>query len=178
MILREREHSQMHGSLFYLEPRTSERSANERKNSLWLSHKPWSWPNLFTLQLFMGRSLTDSRFNFKKWAIHFADPSQNRQRLVLFTLESIQKQTQITVHSLCFISNAYKQQFYPLVKFLKKLSNTTSLFQVAKQHHQKIKQQKLVNLNFCLSNNQSQFIFHVLQILNAIWIKIYKRKTH
>ena len=49
----------------------------------------------------------------------------------------------------------YKQRFYPLVKFLKKISNTTSLFQITKQHYQKIKQQKLVNLNFCLSNSQS-----------------------
>ena len=68
------------------------------------------------------------------------------------------------LHSLCFISKAYKQRFYPLVKFLKKISNTTSLFQISKQHYQKIKQQKLVDLNFCLSNSQFQLIYHILQV--------------
>ena len=72
----------------------------------------------------------------------------------------------------------YKQRFHPLVKFLKKISNTTSLFQITKQHYQKIKQQKLVDLNFCLSNSHSQFIFHVLQVLNAIWIKIHQIITY
>ena len=62
----------------------------------------------------------------------------------------------------------YKQRFYPLVKFLKKISNTTSLFQITKQHYQKIKQRKLVDLNFFLRNSQSQFIYHVLQVSNAI----------
>ena len=81
------------------------------------------------------------------------------------------------IHWLCFISNTYKQRFYPLVKFLKKISNTTSLFQITKQNYQKIKQQKLVELNFCLSSSQSQFIYHVLKVLNTIWIKIHQRKT-
>ena len=32
------------------------------------------------------------------------------------------------LHALCFISNVYKQRFLGLVKFLKKISNRTSLF--------------------------------------------------
>ena len=79
-------------------------------------------------------------------------------RLVLKALplkySSFRLSRALHLHLLCFISNAYKQRFYPLVKFLKKLSNTTSLFQITKQHYQKkIKQQKLVDLNFCLSNS-------------------------
>ena len=42
----------------------------------------------------------------------------------------------LDVHALCFISNVYKQQFLGLSKFLKKLSNRTSLFENLKQHQE------------------------------------------
>ena len=40
----------------------------------------------------------------------------------------LQKSRIVFIHALCFISNVYKQRFLGLVKFLKKLSNRTSLF--------------------------------------------------
>ena len=41
------------------------------------------------------------------------------------------------LHSVCFIRNAYKERFSPLVKFLEKIRNRLVVFQ-------KVKEQKLV----------------------------------
>ena len=41
------------------------------------------------------------------------------------------------VHSVCFIRNAYKERFSPLVKFLEKIRNRLVVFQ-------KVKEQKLL----------------------------------
>ena len=41
---------------------------------------------------------------------------------------------QIRIHLLCFIRNAYKERFLPLVKFLNSLRNALVIFQKTKEH--------------------------------------------
>ena len=53
----------------------------------------------------------------------------NQKLLEIFTVGK-------RLHALCFISNIYNQRFLWLVKFLKKLSNMTSLSWNLKQHQE------------------------------------------
>ena len=64
----------------------------------------------------------------------------------------------IKIHSLCFISNAYKQRFLPLVEILRNLSNTTSVFINLKQHQENNKQPKTSNLCYQVKQHHCKIV--------------------